>query len=871
MPAPRAQAFERWAAAAVAYGCVTAALRLVVYVGGHDGTLHGATVAQILASPASSLLVGLVAAVPLLSTSTKAARSLWWTLMALLLAGVAAAAHYHLIFRTLPDTGVLHYLVDDTMKASLFATLPPWLLTLEVIVAMLATGMLGAGLERGFAARPVWSKAFVGFLVITGVASTLGALGGERVAAGRVDPWIWLLAERPEPVAVTQDAVELERAFAIVSDALEWPETLSLTAPHPLCGSPQSTQRPTRKRDIIMIVFEGLTSRELTLRHEGEPVLPAISAAFDQSVRIGPFYASAAQTSSVLESHYAGQPVNPHRIALQHPPVPHMEGFAESLARAGRATVYAHGANLSFENKRAFLRMVGFDELIEPPVDARFPDGAWGEEDGATYERLQRWIEEQRDTPGGYFAAMTTLSTHHPYVVPDDALRLAPDDSEWGRFINATHYMDSAFAEFHAWYLANEAPRGTLLVLLGEHVPRIAYPSDPTETTTGMFEFRFEIPFGVIGLDPDEQAAAHALGPRPGSHPDVGPTLLGLVGLPPPRCGVGRDLLDPVATVSPDRAVVSHAGHRPYFLYVHKGPVRWMWDYRAERLRAFDPAADPNLEHDLAPEHPDAPAILRLVRTYTLALGAVDQLGDRAPPSRGSAETAGRTARAAPPWPPVSYATLDTSRPGVSYGHGLLRWARDQSDPVRIEVRAALSRDRALVVSAGTRVSGGAGEDWIRRFDVAQLRTMVDVEVVTLTELAAALPDGSALLARIDQQPDARIDLEVPAALTAVSEAARARGVSLAVRSDAMNVASAAPLLADIPIWFVPASEMPVPDAVDFASGAGAHGVVLPAPALAEEADSLRAAGLAVALDGVDSGALDAARAVAPDIVILSR
>src|SRR5690606_33958630 len=94
-------------------------------------------------------------------------------------------------------------------------------------------------------------------------------------------------------------------------------------------------------------------------------------------------------------------------------------------------------------------------------------------------------------------------------------------------------------ADFVERFLAHEAPRGSVLAVVGDHVSHLV---------NGVRERRgeaplFETPLFLFGLDEGDAARARAVSGRRGSHLDIGATLLGLAGVAPSPCDLGLDLL----------------------------------------------------------------------------------------------------------------------------------------------------------------------------------------------------------------------------------------------------------------------------------------------------------------------------------------
>lgn len=160
-------------------------------------------------------------------------------------------------------------------------------------------------------------------------------------------------------------------------------------------------------------------------------------------------------------------------------------GLPEELSSHGYETFAAARVDLTFGNRRAILRELGFETLVEPTG----PD-----EKIDVVSRLQEEIE--------------TLRRESP-TTPFFAFIHAPDPEPLRR-----------------WYRTTERERGTILVLT-------ALRADPASD-------RWLAPLILEGTDLEPPGGVRG---RLGSHTDVHTTMRELLGMPPARCEQGISLL----------------------------------------------------------------------------------------------------------------------------------------------------------------------------------------------------------------------------------------------------------------------------------------------------------------------------------------
>ena len=209
------------------------------------------------------------------------------------------------------------------------------------------------------------------------------------------------------------------------------------------------------------------------------------------------------------------------------------------LRQAGYATAFYHGAyngSMNFDSYAAGIgveRYYGMDEYNEQEARPGDYDGTWGIFDEPFLQYAARSL---CGTPQPFFAAIYTISSHHPYTVPTQYAGRFPKGPV--PILESVGYADHALRRFFAaaaqmpWY-AN-----TLFVITADHA---AQPM-AARYRTGMGQFAVPFVFfcpggGLPALD----TARHM------QHADLLPTLVDLLGVPDTTVAFGCSLFDTVA------------------------------------------------------------------------------------------------------------------------------------------------------------------------------------------------------------------------------------------------------------------------------------------------------------------------------------
>ena len=173
------------------------------------------------------------------------------------------------------------------------------------------------------------------------------------------------------------------------------------------------------------------------------------------------------------------------------------------LADKGYATLFFCGSEHGSMGFGAYARSAGVERLVSREnYEVRHGtgdfDGYWGIWDEPF---LQFMGEELAATPEPFFATLFTLSSHHPFVVPEQYAATLPDG--YTRIHKGVAYDDQAFRRFFHRFGGEEWFRRTIFVFVADHVSR--------EVTQQL---------------------------------DIMPTVLGLTGNTEPYFAFGRDVLN---------------------------------------------------------------------------------------------------------------------------------------------------------------------------------------------------------------------------------------------------------------------------------------------------------------------------------------
>jgi len=205
------------------------------------------------------------------------------------------------------------------------------------------------------------------------------------------------------------------------------------------------------------------------------------------------------------------------------------------LADKGYATAFFCGSERGSMGFGAYARSAGVERLVSrEDYEAKHGtgdfDGYWGIWDE---EFLQFTGEELTAMPEPFFAALFTLSSHHPFVVPEKYAATLPEG--YTRIHKGVAYDDRAFRLFFQRFGGEEWFRRTIFVFVADHVSSEKF-AEETRSYPGNMH--------IIGFIYTPDGALRGEVGEITQQLDIMPTLLGLTGNREPYFAFGRDVLN---------------------------------------------------------------------------------------------------------------------------------------------------------------------------------------------------------------------------------------------------------------------------------------------------------------------------------------
>ena len=218
-----------------------------------------------------------------------------------------------------------------------------------------------------------------------------------------------------------------------------------------------------------------------------------------------------------------------------------ISGIADCLNGKGYKTAFFHGAERGSMGFMAFARATKFQEYYgredfvadKRTVGDKAFDGWWGISDEPFLQYMNLKLSEM---PQPFMAAVFTLSSHHPFRVPDPYKEVYKEEEL--PIHKVIRYTDNALRLF--FESAKKEPwfENTIFAITSDHTNMSNHEEYKTDLGGFCSPVIFYDPTGEMGVGMRDAIAQQI---------DIMPTILGYLGYDQPYMGFGIDLLNTLA------------------------------------------------------------------------------------------------------------------------------------------------------------------------------------------------------------------------------------------------------------------------------------------------------------------------------------
>ena len=306
--------------------------------------------------------------------------------------------------------------------------------------------------------------------------------------------------------------------------------------------------RPTEKlsatelegRNVVIFVMESFSAEHSALLRpdlyadkEQKGYTPFFDSLMRQSYTFYNMYANGRRSIQALPAVWASIPSYKNPFVLMPQAMAETRALPAILRDKGYRTMFFCGSDHGSMGFGAFARTTGIEHLYSRQDYEKLHgkddfDGYWGIWDEKFIDYMG---EELQQSQAPFFATIFTLTSHHPFVIPEEYEGKFPEGLTPNH--KCVGYVDSAVGKFFEKYGNEEWFKNTIFVFVADHVSSEQF-SDVFRSSPGSYQV-----MGFIHAPESSLVGEHH---QVVSQVDIMPTLLGLLGNEEPYLAFGRDL-----------------------------------------------------------------------------------------------------------------------------------------------------------------------------------------------------------------------------------------------------------------------------------------------------------------------------------------
>ena len=364
--------------------------------------------------------------------------------------------------------------------------------------------------------------------------------------------------------------------------------------------------------NIIIFILESFGSGFSAL-HTGSTVesdnaMPFLDSLQHHGLSYRMTFQSGFRSMDAMPSIWASIPSYKIQLLTQPQSASFYQGLPTILSEAGYTTAFFHGNFHQTMSFYPFGTMTGIKDFYmreeySKERDAGDAMGTWGIHDHEMLDYMGEKLDMMREP---FFASIFTLSSHHPYDIPERYT------AQWSHFANPTNrtirYTDNEMRRFFAQHKGKEWFKRSLFVFVADHSERSDVDLFLTPPRNHLVPLLFYRP---------DDSLSH-IDSLPAQQIDIMPTMLGLLGYHGDYFAFGNDLRQ-----TPDekrRAVYYNFSTQQYSLVT---PSRLYLFDGQNIVGAYDYLADKTCNRNLLEQGETIPpALLHWFKAYLQVYGS---------------------------------------------------------------------------------------------------------------------------------------------------------------------------------------------------------------------------------------------------------
>jgi phosphoglycerol transferase MdoB-like AlkP superfamily enzyme len=292
-------------------------------------------------------------------------------------------------------------------------------------------------------------------------------------------------------------------------------------------------------KNLIVVQLEAVQNFPIHLKLNGQEVTPVMNQLADNGYYFPKIFQQIGQGNTSDAEFLSNTAIYPTATGAMSTLYGNRDlpSLPKLLKKYGYVSETFHVNDVTFWDRHKLYPALGFDRYHDKPAFQNDQFNSYGASDVELYRvAVNRMVElKQEGTP--FYMQLITVSSHHPFKIPQEAQRLSlPEDmagTQLGDYLQAVHYVDYAVGELIQMLKDNGLYEDTMIVIYGDHFglqPQENKPEDISRKLGIAYHdliSRYNIPLiiHVPGKSPRQVID------RVGGQADILPTVANLLGI----------------------------------------------------------------------------------------------------------------------------------------------------------------------------------------------------------------------------------------------------------------------------------------------------------------------------------------------------
>jgi len=262
---------------------------------------------------------------------------------------------------------------------------------------------------------------------------------------------------------------------------------------------------------------------------------------------------------------------------------------AAALERAGYRTALFHSGRFMYLGMKAVVENRGYEVLEDAGAIGGNRESSFGVDEPSTVRRALAWIDSLKSGER-FFLTYLPIAGHHPYDTPEPGP--FPERTESDRYLNALHYADQSLGALIKGLRERGLEERTLFVIFGDHGEAFGQHEGNFGHSLFLYDENIRVPYLIAAPGLIKESVRVT---RPISLIDTAPTILDLLGSPPPAEYQGLTALEGQSSMA-----LFYTDYSLSLMGLRDGCWKYIYELESDRSKLFDVCADATESTDLS-------------------------------------------------------------------------------------------------------------------------------------------------------------------------------------------------------------------------------------------------------------------------------